>query len=106
MLTKTLLPRKQPSIKQGTGLNKTAALFLILLIAASCIVGFLPVMAQDSVKTSAFIYVEPNRVTADQKAAITMLIEPPPPETVGCYSGLRIVITHPDGSVETRFFFH
>ena len=82
-------------------MNKTAALLLILLIATSDIVGFLPVMAQASVKTSAFIYLEPNRVTADQKASITMLIEPPPPETVGCYSGLQIAITHPDGTVET-----
>jgi hypothetical protein len=82
-------------------LNKTAALPLILAIAASCIVGFLPVMAQTNVKTSAFIYVEPNRVIAGQKAAITMVIEPPPPETIGCYSGLQIAITHPDGSVET-----
>ncbi len=74
---------------------------LILAIAASCIVGSLPVMAQTNVKTSAFIYVEPNRVAAGQKAAITMLIEPPPPEPIGYYSGLQIAITHPDGSAET-----
>lgn len=30
-----------------------------------------------------------------------MLVEPPPPETVGCYGGLRILITHPDGKAET-----
>lgn len=82
-------------------MTKSAAAVLILVIAASCIVAFLPVMAQINVQTSAFIYVEPNRVAAGQKAAITMLIEPPPPETAGCYSGLQIAITHPDGSVET-----
>jgi N-acetylneuraminic acid mutarotase len=82
-------------------LNKTAALPLILVMVALCAIGFLPVMAQNNIKTFAFLYVEPNRVTPEQKAAITMVIEPPPPETVGCYSGLQIAITHPDGSVET-----
>jgi len=85
----------------GIYVTKSVALLLILIIVASCIVAFSPAMAQTNVKTSAFIYVEPNRVKAGQKAAITMLIEPPPPETAGCYSGLQIAITHPNGSVET-----
>ncbi|HEX9262091.1 MAG TPA: hypothetical protein VF893_06135 [Candidatus Bathyarchaeia archaeon] len=61
----------------------------------------LPAMAQTSVQTSAFIYLEPNRVAAGQTVAITMLIEPPPPETAACYGGLQISITHPDGKAET-----
>jgi hypothetical protein len=82
-------------------MSKSVALPLILVIATLCIVALPPAMAQTNLKTSAFIYVEPNRVTAGQKAAITMLIEPPPPETAGYYSGLQIAITHPDGKVET-----
>lgn len=84
----------------------TVALLLILALY-SCLVMptpnkvILPVMAQTSIQTSAFIYVEPNRVVAGQTAKITMLVEPPPPETAGCYGGLRIAITNPQGNVET-----
>jgi hypothetical protein len=81
--------------------------FCFLLAFSSCIVmpaptiGILRVMAQTNVHTSAFIYLEPNRVASGQAVAITMLVEPPPLETAGRYGGLQISITHPGGSVET-----
>jgi len=77
-----------------------SALFSVLVMPVPNAL-ILPVTAQTNIQTSAFIYVDPNRVTAGQTAAITMSVEPPPPEIAGSYGGLQLAIAHPDGKVET-----
>jgi hypothetical protein len=51
--------------------------------------------------TYAYINLEPNHIAIGEAVNVSMLIEPPPPVSVGRFDGLLVRVILPDGTVET-----
>jgi outer membrane protein assembly factor BamB len=84
------------------------SVLLVLLMTVSALYGTLPSVGAQyqttgkTVKTGAFLTVEPNPVGVGQSVQVTFWVEPQHPLPDDVFHGYEVTIVHPDGTVENK----
>jgi len=83
--------------------NKTlATIALILILTFFAFMASTPSVKAANIETRAFLTVNPNPVGVEQSSQVTVWLQPLPPTAFDVYHGLKVTITKPDGTTETR----
>lgn len=80
----------------------TVAMTVASLCGTLPLVGAQPKTRELTVKTGAFLTVNPNPVGLGQSVQVTFWVEPSQPLYTEKFSGYEVTIIHPDGTVETK----
>ncbi len=85
-------------------LNKQsfASVTIVFLLASSALLAISPEAQAATIRTRAFLSVNPNPVQIGKDLVVSFWIEPIPPTAADIFHGFKVTITKPDGGTEER----
>ncbi len=82
--------------------NKVFAIAVLLILSSSILMTGFPAAYAKELNTAAFCAVEPNPVGVGQGALVNVWVQPELPTGTDVYHNLKVTITGPDGTTESR----